>query len=64
MPTDAQRRATANYRKRNVKQIVVSFYPADAELLAWIKTQPNQSGYLKDLARADMEAKRNQPSLT
>lgn len=31
MTTDAQRRATAAYRKKSVKQLVVRFWPNDDE---------------------------------
>lgn len=27
----------------------------DAELVAWIESQPNRNGYIKSLIRADME---------
>lgn len=57
--TEAQRRAALNYVKRNVTQKVVKFYPADAELLAWLESRPgSQNAYLKGLIRADMEARR------
>ena len=55
MATDAQNRATANYRKQNVKQITVRLYPKEAELYAWIK-EAGGSTYLKRLALIDMRA--------
>ena len=55
MATEAQNRATANYRKQNVKQITVRLYPREAELYNWIK-EAGGSPYLKQLALIDMRA--------
>lgn len=52
--TDAQKRATAAYRKKHVKQLAVSFYPADAALWAHLEQRPNKAGYVKELIRRDM----------
>lgn len=57
MTSDAQKKASAKYRKNNVKQVPVAFYPADADIYAWLAGQPNKAGYIKGLIRADMEAK-------
>jgi hypothetical protein len=56
MVSEAQKRARNAYARRNVKQLVVRFYPGedDAALYAWIKSQPNVTVYLKGLARDDM----------
>ena len=53
MATDAQNRATANYRRQNVKQLTVRLYPKEAELYEWIKERGG-STYLKALAKLDM----------
>jgi hypothetical protein len=55
--SDAQRRTENGYRKKNVKQIVVRFYPTgdDGELYDWIKSHDNVTGYLKSLVRNDMD---------
>lgn len=37
MPTEAQRRAVATYRKNKVKQIVLRYYPSELELYDWCK---------------------------
>lgn len=58
MQTEAQKRANARYRKNNVRQIGLSFYPAEADLYEWAKSHDNVSGYLKALIRADMESAR------
>lgn len=56
--TDAQRRATMKYRKANMKQVVVAFYPNDKELYEYLDTKDNKSAYIRDLIRKDMEAKK------
>ena len=60
MVSEAQKRARNAYMKKNVKQVVVRFYPGDddAAMYAWIKSQPNTTAYLKALVREDMERKR------
>lgn len=52
--TDAQKKATAKWQKKNVTQRIVKFYPKDAELLKWLDTQPNKNAYILGLIRADM----------
>ena len=54
--TEAQREANERYRKANVTQKTVRFYPTEADILAWAMEQPNFAGYVKDLIRADMKA--------
>lgn len=49
MATEAQRRAANNYRKRSVKSFVVSFYPKDKELYAWVK-ENGGAAFLRELA--------------
>ena len=56
MQTEAQRRATSNYRK-NVKQLTIRFYPnsdSDEEMYAWLKSQENTTDYIKKLISEDM----------
>lgn len=55
--TDAQRRADAAYRKKSVRQVIVKFYPGEAELYEWVKSQPTMAGYLKALAEEDMRSR-------
>lgn len=57
MQTEAQRRATSNYRKK-VKQLTLRFYPnsdADEEMYEWLKSQDNTTDYIKKLISADMQ---------
>ena len=54
--TEAQKEANERYRKTNVTQKTIRFYPTEADVLAWAMEQPNFAGYVKGLIRADMEA--------
>lgn len=60
MVTEAHKRAVSTYRKKNVKQIVMRFYPGDddAALYEWIKSHENVNEYLKNLVRDDMQNSR------
>lgn len=63
MTYDSQKRATAAYRKRSVKQLVIRFYPNenDENMYAWLKEQDNTTEYIKSLIRKDMHNKRELP---
>lgn len=54
MKTDAQKRAEMKYRREKVKQVVVTFSPADADLYEWLGTQPSKAGTIKRLLREEM----------
>lgn len=56
--SDAQKAANERYRRANVTQKTIRFYPAEDDILAWAMEQPNFAGYVKNLIRADMEARR------
>lgn len=58
MPTDAQRRATAKYKREHTRSKTVVFGESDYDLLDWVREQPNQNAYIKSLIRADMERRR------
>lgn len=53
--SEAQKRASAKYNKERMVQKVVRFSPNERDLLAHLEKQPNMSGYIKALIRADME---------
>lgn len=55
MPSDAQKKATAKYKKQNVTTKTLAFYPADADILVWLASKDNVQGYIKNLIRADMD---------
>lgn len=57
MATQAQNKATANYRKKSVRQVVVRFYPKDAKLYEFVKARGG-SAYIKRLAALAMSAER------
>ena len=63
MTYDAQKRATAAYRKRSVKQLVIRFYPNDddQDMYTWLKAQNNTTEYIKSLIREDMNNERELP---
>lgn len=56
MVTEAQRRASARYVKKSARQVVARFYPQDAELYEWVRSQPRMGEYLRELARRGMKA--------
>lgn len=58
MPTDAQKRATAKYKREHTKTKSIIFNESEYDLLDWVRKQPNQNAYLKALIRADMERSR------
>lgn len=53
--SEAQKRASAKYNKEHMVQKVVRFSPNERDLLAHLEAQPNMSGYIKSLIRADIE---------
>lgn len=50
---DTKRRAQARYRKRNVTQLTVRFYPSDGDLRERIKERGGTT-WLKELAREEL----------
>jgi hypothetical protein len=54
-PQSARNRAHAKYRKESVTRVDLKFYPADADLLTWMKKQGPRATYIKRLIREDME---------
>lgn len=53
--TEAQRRATEKYKKKNVRQVNVAFFPADADLYEWMTENGHRGAWLKELARREYE---------
>lgn len=53
--SDAQKAANERYRKANVTQKTIRFYPTEADVLEWAMSQPNFAGNVKSLIRQDME---------
>ena len=55
MPTEAQKKANAKYRRENVKQMTLQFFPADMDVYEHIQAQDGKAAYIKRLIREDME---------
>ena len=48
-------RASQKYQREKTRSIGMQLnLKYDADILAWLDSQPNKQGYLKDLIRADM----------
>ena len=60
MVSDAQKKATNEYRKKNVKQIAVRFYPSEKDIFEHMEKQGGRAAYIKALIRADMEKSQTQ----
>lgn len=59
MTTDAQKRASAKYDRKNTKQLMLKLnVNTDSDILNWLEDQPNKQGYIKDLIRTDMVSHR------
>jgi hypothetical protein len=56
MITNAQKRAKQKYQKK-LKRITVEFYPAEAELVKQLESQPQKQTYIKDLIRKDIKGR-------
>lgn len=52
--SEAQKRASAKYRKNNVKAIMFNLYPSDSDLIEFLEGKENRSSYIKELIRKDM----------
>lgn len=58
MATEARLKANARYAKTNMKQVKLTLNKnTDADILARLDACPNIAGYIKQLVRADIEAK-------
>ena len=58
MPVDKQKQYERqhDWNKRNTTGVYLQFMKnTEADLLAHLQAQPNKSGYIKSLIRADME---------
>lgn len=55
MKTEAQKRATAKYRKKGKRLTVEFYHGTEADLIAHIEKQPVKGAYIKSLIKADME---------
>lgn len=54
--TEAQRRASARYRKQSTHQLSMRFFPADEELWQRLCSMPEgKAAYVRRLIREDIE---------
>ena len=53
--TEAQKRAKKKYYSKDVKKILLEFYPSDADIYEKVQSQTNKQGYIKELIRKDLE---------
>ena len=54
MVSDAQKRASAKYKARAVRQLSVKFFPKDHDAYEFAKSKPRTSEYIIGLIRQDM----------
>ena len=54
MTSEAQKKAIKKYRAK-IKRMTIEFFPAEAELIEHINSQPNKRTYIKNLIRDDMK---------
>lgn len=52
--SEAARKADQRYKAEKTRQMVVRFYPADADILEHLQSQDSKQGYIKRLIREDM----------
>ena len=55
MATEAQKRASAKYDKKNTKSILLKFnLKTDTDILDYLETVGNKQGFIKELIRASI----------
>lgn len=53
---EANYRASQKYKREKCRKITLELNKRiDADILGWLDSLPNKTGYIKDLIRADME---------
>lgn len=53
--TEAQKRASRNWTRKNIKQFVIGVrIDTEADLIEHLNAKPNKQQYIKELIRADM----------
>ena len=54
--SESQYRAANKYRAENCRKVTIELNKRiDADILTWLDSMENKTGYIKDLIRADME---------
>lgn len=54
MTSDAQKRADRKYKREKTRQLCLRFYPAEAEVWAFLTEHGNRQGFIKELIRREM----------
>ena len=54
MTSDAQKRAGRKYKQEKTRQFCLRFYPAEAEIWAFLSKHENRQGFIKELIRREM----------
>ena len=54
MASDAQKRADRKYKRDKTWQFCLRFYPAEAEVWAFLSEHENRQGFIKELIRREM----------
>lgn len=52
---DAKTKATIKYNREKVRRFSMNLSPVDADMIKWLESKDNITGYLKRLVREDME---------
>ncbi len=52
--TEAQRRAALKYTKKSVKQLNISLFPSDQDIIDHLETIPKKAEYIRRLIREDI----------
>ena len=53
--SESAKKADAKYKAEKTRQLVIRFYPADADILEHLQQQDSKQGYIKQLIREDMQ---------
>lgn len=54
--TEAQRKASASYDRKNTKMFTIKLnYNTDANLIAWLEVQPNVQGFIKRILNSELD---------
>lgn len=51
---DAKTKATIKYNREKVRRFSMNLSPVDVDMIKWLESKNNITGYLKQLVREDM----------
>lgn len=58
--SEAAKKADQKYKAEKTTQLVIRFYPKDADILEHLQAQDSKQGYIKRLIREDMDRGKEQ----